>query len=100
MEARHASQLAALQEKLAAAQKQQEAAVSRLQKEQEAERERVKRAIAELKKKLDRQGHCGARSHVKGLIQSMVSIMCLMHVSIAKSLISSFGSCTASPGPL
>ena len=54
MEARHASQLAALQEKLAAAQKQQEHAVSRLQKEQEAERERVKRAITELKKKLDR----------------------------------------------
>ena len=86
MEARHASQLAALQEKLAAAQKQQEAAVGRLQKEQEAERERVKRAIAELKKKLDRHGHCGARSHERGLTQSTVSIMCLMRIRVADSL--------------
>ena len=87
MEARHASQLAALQEKLAAAQMQQESAVSRLQKEQEAERERVKRAIAELKKKLDRHGHHGARSHERGLTQSMVSTLCLTHVELSNSLI-------------
>ena len=54
IEATHASQLAALQEKLAAEGKAREEAIARLKKEQEAERERVKRAIAELKKKLDR----------------------------------------------
>ena len=90
IEARHASQLAAMQEKLAAAQKQQEAAVSRLQKEQEAERERVKRAIAELKKKLDRHGHCGACPHERGLTQSTMSTMCLMRVRVADSLTFSF----------
>lgn len=74
MEARHASQLAALQGELAAAQEQQEIAVSRLQKEQEAERERVKRAIAELKKKLDRHDHQGARSHQRGLTEIIVLV--------------------------
>ena len=54
IEATHASQLAALREKLAAEEKAREEAIARLKKEQEAERERVKRAIAELKKKLDR----------------------------------------------
>ena len=34
---------------------EREAALQRLRKEQEAERERVKRALAELKKKLDRR---------------------------------------------
>ncbi len=54
VEATHARQLAALQEKLAAEEGEREEAITRLKKEQEAERERVKRAIAELKKKLDR----------------------------------------------
>ena len=61
IEARHAGQLAALEakvatleEKLAAEEKDREEAVGRLRKEQEAERERVKRVIADLKKKHDR----------------------------------------------
>ena len=54
IEARHASQLAAVEEKLAAEGKEREEVVGRLRKEQEAERERVKRVIADLKKKHDR----------------------------------------------
>ena len=63
IERRNASQLAALeqkakalQEKLQAEGRDREDAIGRLKREQDTERERVTRAIAELKKKLDRCG--------------------------------------------
>ena len=51
-------EMAGLTEALEAAAKEKEGALGKLRREQEAERERVKRAIAEMKKKLDR---CSAR---------------------------------------
>lgn len=54
LQASHAKEVAELAGQVAAEKADREAATARLRKEQEAERERVKRALAELKKKLDR----------------------------------------------
>ena len=54
LQAAHAKEVAELAGKVDAEVAEREVATARLRKEQEAERERVKRALAELKKKLDR----------------------------------------------
>ncbi len=56
LQAAHAKEVAELAARVDAEVAEREAATARLRKEQEAERERVKRALAELKKKLDRCG--------------------------------------------
>ncbi len=56
LEARHAQEAAALKEAVEEAGRERESALGKLRREQEAERERVKRAIAEMKKKLERWG--------------------------------------------
>ena len=83
LQARHAQEVAGLAEALEAATHEKEGALGKLRREQEAERERVKRAIAEMKRKLDR---CTPMQGLRiGLPGGLAGLCCRFHLATMRA---------------